>query len=98
MQSVLEPTHSLGHTLDLILSFGFPNMEIADTPLSDHRPVIFNASFNTSLLGNLQSCKPVGKWLRAISPFTASKSVEAYNVSETSRSTISHFGNMCNEE
>lgn len=79
MRSVLEPTHSRGHTLDLILSFGFPihKEEIANTPLSDHKPVIFNASFNASLLGNLQSCKTVGKWLRAISPFTASQYVEA---------------------
>ncbi len=62
MQSVLEPTHSHGYTLDLILYFGFPihNVEIADTLLLDHNPVIFNASFNASLSGNLQSCKPVG--------------------------------------
>ncbi len=100
MQSVLEPTHNHGHTLDLILSFGFPiyNVETADTLLSDHKPVIFNASFTASLFGNLQSCKPVGKWLRAISPSTASQFVEAYSIAETSRSTISFFGNMCTEE
>ncbi len=97
MQSVLEPTHSHGHTLDLILSFGFPihNVETADTLLSDHKPVIFNASFTASLFGNLQSCKPVGKWLRAINPSTASQFVEAYSIAETSRSTsISFFGNV----
>ncbi len=61
MQSVLEPTHSHGHTLDLILSFGFSihNVEIANTLLSDHKPVILNVSFNASS-GNLQSCKLVG--------------------------------------
>ncbi len=61
MQSVLEPTHSHGHTLDLILSFGFSihNVEIANTLLSDHKPVILNASFRASS-GDFQSCKLVG--------------------------------------
>lgn len=47
-QSVTGPTHEHGHTLDLVLSLGFPllNVELNDTCLSDHKPIIFNASLS----------------------------------------------------
>ncbi len=36
----------LGHTLDLVMSLGFPitNIEVCDAGLSDHLPIIFDCS------------------------------------------------------
>ena len=47
-QSVTGPTHKHGHTLDLVLSLGFPvlNIELDVASLSDHKLVIFNASLS----------------------------------------------------
>ncbi|KAJ0033693.1 hypothetical protein NQD34_000800 [Periophthalmus magnuspinnatus] len=44
IQSVDGPTHNAGHTLDLILSHGLSVslVEISETVLSDHLPIIFN--------------------------------------------------------
>ena len=44
VQSVTTPTHLKGHTLDLILSFGFPvhNVTVSDFPPSDHKSVSFH--------------------------------------------------------
>lgn len=46
MQWVNHPTHILGHTLDLILSFGLSitEMEVIQTLISKHFPIIFNVS------------------------------------------------------
>lgn len=43
IQSVSSPTHSLGHTLDLVLTRGFSVhiCEVADAGISDHFPVVF---------------------------------------------------------
>lgn len=43
VQWVKDPTHVHGHTLDLILSHGFfiTNVQVFDTLLSDHMPVLF---------------------------------------------------------
>ena len=43
LQSVTGPTHIKGHTLDLVLSFGFSlnNVVIREFPPSDHKAVIF---------------------------------------------------------
>uniref|UniRef100_A0A8C6M722 Reverse transcriptase domain-containing protein n=1 Tax=Nothobranchius furzeri TaxID=105023 RepID=A0A8C6M722_NOTFU len=43
VQCVAGPTHERGHTLDLVLSHGFPsfNIEICDAVFSDHSPVLF---------------------------------------------------------
>lgn len=42
--TLLRSTHRQSHTLDLILSLGFPasNVVIDDICLSDHKPVILN--------------------------------------------------------
>ncbi len=42
-----EPTHSHGHTLDLVLSHGFQisDIEISKTCFSDHRLVLFSSHF-----------------------------------------------------
>lgn len=47
VQSVTGPTHRLGHTLDLVLSYGLllSNMEICDSGLSDHMSVLFDVLF-----------------------------------------------------
>ena len=44
-QFTTGPTHKLGHTLDLVLSCGFPifNMEIIDACLSDHSAVLLDS-------------------------------------------------------
>lgn len=44
VQSVNNPTHNKGHTLDLALSFGVSpnNMELLDFNVSDHKAVIFH--------------------------------------------------------
>lgn len=46
VQSVFGPTRECGHTLDLVLSYGLPvhNLEICDTILSDHMPVLFEVA------------------------------------------------------
>ncbi len=47
MQSVRGPTHEKGHTLDLFFSHGISMcyVDICDATFSDHKPVIFRASF-----------------------------------------------------
>ncbi len=44
VQHVQGPTHSRGHTLDLVCSTGFPltNLQCLDLAVSDHRAIIFN--------------------------------------------------------
>lgn len=43
MQCANGPTHERGHTLDLVLSYGFPvfNIQICQPVFFDHSPVIF---------------------------------------------------------
>lgn len=43
-QSMIGATHEKGHTLDLILSFGFTLqiVQIEDCCFSDHKPILFN--------------------------------------------------------
>lgn len=43
-QSFVGPTHEKGHTLDLILSYGFTLqiVRIEDCSFSDHKPILFN--------------------------------------------------------
>ncbi len=51
VQSVTGPTHKLGHTLDLVLSYGLTvcDFEIMETVFSDHKSVVFNMSLSCSL-------------------------------------------------
>ena len=46
VQSVLGPTHEHDHTLDLVISYGLPvlNLEVCDAFFSDHMPVLFEAA------------------------------------------------------
>lgn len=43
VQLVKSPTHSHGHTLDLVLSRGFSvlDIELGDYSFSDHKPILF---------------------------------------------------------
>ena len=46
VQYVPGPTQEHGHTLDLVLSYGLPvlNLEICDAVISDHMPVLFKVA------------------------------------------------------
>lgn len=46
LQWVKNPTHTQGHTLDLVLSYGIDvtDIVISDFPLSDHKPILFSLS------------------------------------------------------
>ncbi len=48
VQWVKDPTHTHGHTLDLVLSYGFSitDAQVFDTLLSDHWPVLFMLPFS----------------------------------------------------
>ncbi len=48
VQWVKDPTHTHGHTLDLVLSHGFSitDVQVFDTLLSDHMPVLFTLPFS----------------------------------------------------
>ncbi len=48
VQWVKDPTHTHGHTLDLVLSHGFSitDAQVFDTLLSDHMPVLFTLPFS----------------------------------------------------
>lgn len=48
-QHVNEPTHNLGHTLDLVISYGLSIdvSSVVDLALSDHHCVLFNAFYCT---------------------------------------------------
>ena len=47
VQSITDPTHRHGHTLDLVLSCGIPvdNIDVCPATFSDHMPVIFEIPF-----------------------------------------------------
>ncbi len=51
VQSVTGPTHKLGHTLDLVLSYGLTvcDFEIMETGFSDHKSVVFNITLSCSV-------------------------------------------------
>ena len=51
VQHINQPTHILGHTLDLILSYGFSvgNVFIEDAFFSDHKPIVFNVNLPNPL-------------------------------------------------
>lgn len=46
LQHINEATHVLGHTLDLIMSYGFSinKITVEDARFSDHMPVVFNTN------------------------------------------------------
>lgn len=58
-----------GHTLDLVLSFGLPvlNLEICDAVFSDHMPVLFEIALACNTVESRAAPRPC----RIINPFTA---------------------------
>ncbi len=48
-QHIENATHVLGHTLDLIMSYGFSidNIIIEDACFSDHKPIVFNVTLSS---------------------------------------------------
>lgn len=59
--TLLRSTHRQSHTLDLILSLGFPasNVVIDDICLSDHKPVILNITVSFIVSKHKQSSRHV---------------------------------------
>lgn len=69
---VFSPTHNLGHTVDLVLSHGFPiiNLRVIDAAISDHLPIVFES------VG--VSCSQSVSYSRFIQPSTAGLFPEYY--------------------
>lgn len=51
VQHINQPTHTLGYTLDLILSHGFSvnNVLVEEVSISDHKPIVFNVNLPNPL-------------------------------------------------
>lgn len=77
VQWVNGPTHCHGHTLDLILSYGLSvaDIEIRDTPLSDHKPLLFS----TLLPLPPTTVPPHARWSRSLTPHSHVVFSEAEN-------------------
>ena len=71
VQSVSGPTHELGHTLDLVLSYGLPvcNLEICDPFFSDHMPILFDIALCSSTTKHVATARRC----RIINPSTAAQ-------------------------
>lgn len=76
IQHMNQPTHVLGHTLDLIMSYGTPvdNVCIENHSFSDHKPIVFTIPVVSSVAVN----KSVGSYSRFINSLTASQFSEKY--------------------
>ena len=63
-QHIHQATHLLGHTLDLVLSYGFSvgNIMVEETSFSDHLPVLFNFVISN----HVQAAKATGRYSRCI--------------------------------
>ncbi len=74
-QFVSSPTHNLGHTLDLVLSYGYPitNLRVIDAAFSDHLPIVFE-----SVCVSTTPCSQSVSYSRFIQPLTASLFSEHY--------------------
>ena len=84
-QHINKATHLLGHTLDLILSYGFSvdNIVIEDATFSDHRPIMFDVT----LSNHLPATKAQGHYSRHINSLTAAQFSDSF-LSQTVASTI----------
>ena len=76
MQNVSGPTHKKGHTLDLVLSYGLPilNLVIDDHVFSDHNPIRFELALSSSAL----SSTPRARTRRTFTPHTAARFSDAF--------------------
>lgn len=59
-QSVSGLTHVRGHTLHVVLSFGFDvnDLQICSTCISDHMPIVFHASVR----GLIEKSRPLARY------------------------------------
>lgn len=75
-QHINQETHVLGHTLDLILSYGtcIDNVNIENASNSDHKPIVFNVPAESSAV----LTTPIGYYSRFINSLTASQFSECY--------------------
>lgn len=76
IQHVDKATHVFGHTLDLIMSYGFSidNVNIEDASFSDHKPIVFNFILSSSL----NTAKTTGVYSRCINSLTANQFSDMY--------------------
>jgi len=58
-QLVKGPTHSIGHTLDLVLSYGLPiqNIDVCNAGFSDHKPILFTTTLDCPSINHQTSTK-----------------------------------------
>ena len=86
VQHINQPTHILGHTLDLILSYGFSvdNVFIEDASFSDHKPIVFNVN----LPNPLSVAKSPGRFSRYINSLTASHLYECFLSNDVASSIL----------
>lgn len=80
IQTVDKPTHHLGHTLDLVISFGLSVSlnEISETAISDHLPIVFEFAAPQS---GSKPVVPSGR-RRIISSSTAAEFTAAFRDSQ----------------
>lgn len=86
VQSVSGPTQEHGHTLDLVLSYGLPvlNLEICDAVFSDHMPVLFE----TVLACHTVKPRAPSRRCRMINPSTAVQFSVAFRQSGTAPESV----------
>ncbi len=70
-QHIENATHVLGHTLDLIMSYGFSidNIIIEDACFSDHKPIVFNVTLS-SFLGNIKTTGFYSRCINSLNVFS----------------------------
>ncbi len=87
IQHVDKATHVLGHTLDLVMSYGFSidNISIEDASFSDHKPIVFNV-----ILSSLTcAAKNTGVYSRCINSLTAIQFSDLYKTNDVSTAILS---------
>ena len=69
-------THILGHTLDLVLSYGFSvgNISIDDATFSDHKPIFFNVN----IAPPVQIVKAPGHYSPPLNPQAATQFTDCF--------------------
>lgn len=88
VQSVSGPTQEHGHTLDLVLSYGLPvlNLEICDAVFSDHMPVLFE----TALACHTVKPRAAARRCHMINPSTAVQFSVAFSQNSITPESVLH--------
>lgn len=76
-QHINKATHIQGHTLDLILSYGFnvDNIQFEEATFSDHRPVLFDLALSAPK----SSCRAPSRYSRHINSLTVEQFSDSFN-------------------